>query len=295
MKSFLYNIGYFLKEAGKILRLNLLSNFFSFLGTGLILFLLGLVLTGSGISKQLVELLQEEAEISAYFKEDRNEEEALQLVEAIEKMEGVWEAKLIKEEEAYQKMAGVLGEEAKILELFDENPFQAYIEVRIHLDQMDRVIEQIKELNGVEFVRDNREVLERIQDITSGLELLGYLVIVAVGITTIVIISHLIRQGIYNNREQINTMRLLGAPGSFIGFPFLIVGIVLTLGGGILAAGCMVALIYQGYQQLNSALPFLPIPSKEELITNMVIILPLLSLALGILGSYFGLKSTKKI
>ena len=42
MRRFLFNIGYFLKESGSIIRLNLLSNIFTVIGTGLILFLLGL-------------------------------------------------------------------------------------------------------------------------------------------------------------------------------------------------------------------------------------------------------------
>jgi cell division transport system permease protein len=43
MKTFFYNLGYFFAEVKKTVRLNLLSNLFSIIGTGLILFLLGMV------------------------------------------------------------------------------------------------------------------------------------------------------------------------------------------------------------------------------------------------------------
>lgn len=294
MKNIILNTGYFLKEAKKIIQMNLLSNLFSLVGTGLILFILGLVLTGWGISNQLIDKLKEEAEISVYFKENVETKEALKLVDTIKAMSGVFDAKLVDEIEVYNRMEEVLGEEAKVLELFDENPFDAYIEVRIHLEVMDYVLDSVENLEGVDYIRNNREVLKRIQSITEGLKLVGYLVIVAVSITTMVIISHMIRQGIYNNKDQINTLRLLGAPNSFIGIPFIIVGLLLTMGGGILASALMVLLIGQGYEQMNSTLPFIPLPLKEELIAEMVTLLLGTSILLGILGSLFGLSSIKK-
>ena len=91
-------------------------------------------------------------------------------------------------------MENILGDESYILDLFEKNPFEPYLEIRIHLDQIDSVLLRIKNLKGIDYVRDNREVLEQIKGITSALEILGYLVIAAVSITTLVIISHMIRQ-----------------------------------------------------------------------------------------------------
>lgn len=288
------NIGYYLKEVCKIIKTNLLSNFFSFIGTGLILFLLGLVVTGWGISNQLVETLQKEAEISVYFKETEDSSQIDNILEYINTIDGVESVKLINESEAYGRMQEILGEEAEILELFEENPFESYAEVSIHLDNMDKVIEKISIMNGIDYVRDNREVLEQVKKISEGLKALSYIVIVAVGITTLVIISHLIRQGIYSNKDQINTLRLLGAPNTFIGFPFLMTGLLLTLAGGILATILIVMLINIGYNGLTGTLPFIPLPSKDNIITGLCIFIPFVSIMLGIMGSLFGLSSIRK-
>lgn len=293
MKNFLYNTGYFLKEAKKIIQLNWLSNIFSFLGTSLILFILGMVVSGWGISNRLVKMLQEEAEISAYFEKGMDTRKAEELIETIKDTEGVWDARLVGEAEAYIRMEKVLGEEARILSLFEGNPFEAYIEIRIHLNKMDDVLVKVKNLKGVDYVRDNREVLERIQNITEGLKFLGYLVFAAVGITTLVIISHMIRQGIYNNKDQINTLRLLGAPDSFIGFPFVLVGLLLTMGGGILAATMIAFLINRVYARMSGSLPFIPLPPRDELVFSLVILILTVSIILGLLGSIFGLTSIK--
>lgn len=294
MKTFLYNIGYFIKEMGRIIRLNFISNLFSVIGTGLILFLLGLSVTGADIGNRLVVMLNEEAEINGYFSKDITPAEREALANKIGDIYGVRSTRLVDEDEAKEKMEDILGDEAKILELFDENPFEAFVEIRIDVDVMDSVLENVKNLDGIEYVRDNKEVLEKIKDITYAFKVLGYLMICAVGITTLIILSHMIRQGIYNNREQINTLRLLGSPGAFIGFPYVLTGILLTLLGGILATVSVVFLIKAAYEGIGNTILFIPLPPKKELINTMLILLPSLSFMLGLFGSLFGLSSIRK-
>lgn len=294
MKTFFYNLGYFLLEAKRSIRFNPLSNFFSVIGTGLILFLLGMVLTGWSIGDRLVTALQDEAEISAYFTDKVDEAQALALTDRMKEMDGVLSAEYIDASKAYEQSKEMLGNEAKILELFDENPFEAYIDVRIRLNSMDQVIADVSRLDGIEYVRDNRQVLEQMKGIVDSLKILGILIAAAVGITTLIIISHMIRQGIYNNRNQINTLRLLGAPGGFIGFPFVLAGTFLTLLGGALAAAFLVVLMNEGYSQLSGYIMFLPLPPVEELRDRVSIIILAVSGGLGLLGSLFGLTSIRK-
>lgn len=294
MKTFLYNIGYFLLETVRTIRFNPLSNLFSTIGTGLILFLLGMVMTGWFIGDTLVSSLRQEAEVSAYFTDAADETLALALVNRIAGMEGVLDANYVDAGQAYEQNRKMLGNEADILELFDENPFEAYIDIRINLDDMDQVLSEISGLKGIEFVRDNREILAQMKGIVDALKLLGLLIAAAVGITTLIIISHMIRQGIYNNKEQINTLRLLGAPDSFIGFPFVLAGTFLTLLGGGCAAIMMIILMNEGYHQLSGYIMFLPMPPMEELRNRISIIILVVSACLGLAGSLFGISSIRK-
>ena len=117
----------------------------------------------------------------------------------------------------------------------------------------------------------------------------------AVGITTLIILSHLIRQGIYINREQINTLRLLGAPSSFIGTPYILIGFVLMLVGGLVATGLIIMMINNTYGQISGVIPFLPLPAKEELVYKITIAIPSLSVFLGIFGSLLGLGSIRGV
>ncbi|MGE5632218.1 MAG: cell division protein FtsX [Caulobacteraceae bacterium] len=294
MKNIFYNFGYFLQESKTMLRLNLISNILSVLCTSLIFLILAMVVSGWWISNRTVQTIQGEAEISAYFDESMGNDGAMQLAEKIRNIKGVREVRLVNEEEAYDRMVDILGKEARVLEFFDDNPFSPFIEVKISLENIDSILGKLGDMPGIDHVRDNREILNRLRNIADVLQFSGYLVVIAVAVSTVVIISHIIRLGIYSNKEQIDTLRLLGAPESFIAFPFLLEGLLLTLGGGIFASVLAAFSLKYIYAQIAGPLPFIPLPPIETLIAHMVILVISLSAAIGVAGSLMGLSSARK-
>ncbi len=293
MKTIISNFGYFLKEARTIIKINLMSNILSILSIGLILFFAVATISGWWISNQAVEVLEEEAEINVYFAEDIDEDEVDHMMKKIHALTGVEEVSLVDKNEAYHRMEEVLGKEAKVLKYLDENPFSPYIEVQIDLESMDSIIERLKSIEGIEQIRDNREILDKIRNLSSVLKTIGYIFITAVGVSTLIIVSHIIRTGIYENREQINTLILLGAPDGFISFPFLIEGMILTLGGGLLASLLLSLSLRYVYSVMAGPLPLIPLPDMESMGRNLISIIMLLSAVFGLLGSLFGLRSAR--
>lgn len=293
MKTIISNFGYFLKEARTIIKINLMSNILSILSIGLILFFAVATISGWWISNQAVEVLEEEAEINVYFAEDIDEDEVDHMMKKIHALTGVEEVSLVDKNEAYHRMEEVLGNEAKVLKYLDENPFSPYIEVQIDLESMDSIIERLKSIEGIEQIRDNREILGKIRNLSSVLKTIGYIFITAVGVSTLIIVSHIIRTGIYENREQINTLILLGAPDGFISFPFLIEGMILTLGGGLLASLLLSLSLRYVYSVMAGPLPLIPLPDMESMGRKLISIIMLLSAGFGLLGSLFGLRSAR--
>ncbi len=284
-----YNLGYFIKEAKTLFKLDFFSNLFSIISIGLIFFILALVISGWEISNYVIEIVEKEAEINVYYDTKLEREEINRLIEDIEKMEGVGRVTLVDEDESYNRMAEILGKEANVLELFDENPFTSFIEIQIHIEEVDSILDRLESIEDIDYIRDNKGVIDRLQDIVIILKVLGVLAVVAVGVSTLIVVSHIIRQGIYNNREQINTLELLGAPEFFIGFPFLLEGLFLTLIGGILAFLLLKFTLEYGYGQMATAIPFIPLLPKETLVTKVGLLIIVMSGALGIVGSLFGL------
>jgi cell division transport system permease protein len=287
------NFYYFVKEAKTLIKLSLLSNVFSILSTSLIFFLLAMVISGWKISNKAVEAIQGEAEISIYFKEGIDKSNVIQLLENIKALDEVTEASLIDENQAYSRMSEILGDDTQVLTYVDENPFSPFIEVKINLEKIDSALEKLSVIQNVEHVRDNREVLDRLQNLSTMLKLIGYLVVIAVSVCTVVIISHIIRLGIYNNREQIETLRLLGAPERFIALPFLLEGLVITVGGGILSLLITVFSLKSVYSGISAPLPFIPLPPLEPLLSSVMVYIVIMSASLGIIGSIIGMSTAK--
>jgi cell division transport system permease protein len=112
-----------------------------------------------------------------------------------------------------------------------------------------------------------------------------------VGVTTLIIISHIIRLGIDNNREQIKTLILLGAPDSFIAWPFVLAGLLLSVGGAVLASALSAYALSYIYGRVASPLPFIPLPPLNTLILNIVLVIICLGAVLGLAGSVIGLRT----
>lgn len=293
LKMLFYNLGYFLREVKTSIRLSLFTSVFSAASIGLILFILAAVITGWWMSNHFVTVLSREAEITVFWQEDLGEEEVSALAATIEELDGVREVRIVSAQEAYERMAEILGREAAVLAVFESNPFAPYIEVNPVLEQSGEVLDRLRQLPGVAYVRDNREVLERLQGLVRVLEVLGYVSLAAVAVATLIIISHIIKLSIYARKSQIYTLELLGAAGSFIAVPFLLEGIFIALLGGLLAVALILPAIHLVYGQLASLLPFLSLPDPGTLSLKLVALLAGLSVSFGLAGGLLGLSTAK--
>lgn len=286
----LFNLPYFFKEAGTLAKKDLSSYMLSSLSLIMIFFVLAMT-AGIGYSMSFMSAsLQSEAEISVYYDPGTDPD---QIALDLEKIEGVNEVLLIPADEAKDKMVQLLGDDSKILSLFDYNPFSEYLEVNIQLDKSETIADTAGLINGVSYVRDNREVLDKLKDISSAFNLSGILIIIAVGAATVVLTSHIIRQGIYLNRDAIGTLKLLGAPDGFIYFPFVINGVLLSGSSGLLSLAITVMATSKIYNVLTGSLPFLVLPDQRFMTTGLIIFTISTALALGIAGSLIGIGSTK--
>ncbi|MDT3698818.1 MAG: permease-like cell division protein FtsX [Thermincola sp.] len=292
MKNIAANLDYFCRETITLLRQSLISNIISILSICLILFILAMVIGGWRVSNHVADIIQGEAEINVFYNEGLDTQGVSRLTGKLQGLVGVREARAVDKSEAYDRMAEILGDEAEVLKLFNENPFSPMIAVKINLDKIDQVLQELDHIPGIEHVQNNRAVLERLRDISGMMRLLGLLVMTAVGISTLIIISQLIRLGIQNSSEQIRTLRLLGAPESFIALPFLLQGLLLTVAGGVLAVSMAAIVMNQAYAQMTEYLSFIPLLPAWTLMSSIIVMVMSLSIILGIAGSLIGLTFT---
>jgi len=191
-------------------------------------------------------------------------------------------------------MSEILGQEAKILSQFDENPFEAYLEIGIEIDQLTPIVTALEANEQLEYIRDNGTILEKISRISGLVALLGIIMTIAVGISTFIITSHIIREGVHAHEDQINTLQLLGAPELFINLPFIIEGVLLTLLSGILASAAYLGFASRIGRFTDGVIPFFPAIGMQKILLTISIGTIGVSLVLGLVASLFGLKLIKK-
>lgn len=293
MADFVKNLGYFLSEVKTIFRLNLFSSLLSLISLIMIFFVLQLAIAGWWMSTAMVSALKDEAEISVYYKASVTSGELQALKASIGAIDGVKSVSPVSAEEAYARMSEIMGPEAKVLTAFEKNPFDAYFEVSIALEKLEGIPGAIEKLKGVEYVRDNRTVLEKLSRIANAVTALGAVIAAAVSAATFIITSHIIREGVHSHREQISTLKLLGAPDWFIHAPFMIEGILLTGVSGLTSSVIFAVLFSRISRFMEDSLPFLPVADTGVVIQGSVLGLLCLGVLMGAAASRFGLVMVK--
>lgn len=286
------NVSYYMRESALLFKVDAKTNRVSVLSISFILFIAGLFFVAGFTGRNLLAVLREEADIAVFYSEETEESLVRRLEEDLEAMEGVLSVESISRESAMKEMEEVLGKDKEVLTLFDENPFAPFLRVKVDLARRETILREISTWASIDHIRDNKEVVEKIERIIRILNVLGIFMLSTVVFVSILVISHIIRQGIFLNREQIQTLHLLGAPKSFIRTPFLLEGMLMSFLSGVLAAFLLLVAVYLFYTRLGG-FGFFPLPEMKFLLLSGTAFTIVLSLLLGIFGSVSGVKTIR--
>jgi cell division transport system permease protein len=173
--------------------------------------------------------------VTVYFNDQTTEQEILNVKVEIEGIAGVKEVVYVSKEEAKQRFQQRHENEPVILETLNEfsdseNPIPASLSVKS--DELAEYGQLYSALTADRFtpyfqtVRDNQKVIEKLHSIIEFITKFGILLAGIFVIVTIMVTFNTIRLTIYNRREEVEIMRLVGATNWYIRWPFLIEGIM---------------------------------------------------------------------
>lgn len=175
----------------------------------------------------------------------------------------------------------------ELKELFkDDNPFPATVEVEVtHIDRMESVGEQIKDLPGTEEVQYNPELAQQLNQVQSGIQLVGSILALILILATLAIMINTIQLAVHQRKQEIEIMRLVGAPHWFVRLPFLLEGVAF----GAVAAGVSgVVLVFWRlvpYPQIQRWFAFLPLPTTLTPLMGISGLLLGTGILMGLAGS----------
>jgi cell division transport system permease protein len=190
-----------------------------------------------GIASYLTSQIQDKIDITAYFKDGTQEQDILDAKEEIlETSPNIKKITYISKDQALasfnekHKDNPVL---AQALQEVGENPFLASLNITTNGDpsQYAQVSDTLqtsglsKIIEKVDFSQ-KKDIIEKVYSITSNVNIFGIISGIILIIVAILVVFNTIKLAIENSKEEISTMRVVGASNWFIRGPFVIQGII---------------------------------------------------------------------
>ena len=120
---------------------------------------------------------------------------------------------------------------------------------------------------------------------TSGAAAGGLLALVA-----LVIIASTIRLTVFARRTEIEVMRLVGATSGFIRGPFVVEGAITGACGAAAAFGVVVGIYVAVARAARASLPFVPLPSAQEVAVDLSWKILCWGVLIGVVGSLLAVR-----
>jgi len=188
-----------------------------------------------GVSSFLVKTLQDRVDISVYFHDFSTEDDILKVRNLILTIPEIRDVQYVSKEKALETFKEVHKNDRVVLESLaavGTNPLSASLNIRTReANQYQDVVEFLEQgefsafIEKVDF-QDREPVIQRLSSLTSGIRLIGIILSVLLGLIAVLVTFNTIRLAIYNSKEEIEIMKLVGASHWFIRGPFLFEGVI---------------------------------------------------------------------
>lgn len=189
-----------------------------------------------GITDYLVVSLQEKVDISVYFRQESPEEDILRAKDEIAKIPEVRDVEYISSQAALEKFKTLHRDNQVLMESLievGENPMLAHLNIKAYeasqYAQVSSFLEKSSFNNLIEKINYHQAAgaIDRLFLITSAISVSGVVFSLILALVAILVTFNTIRLAIYNSKEEINVMRLVGADNWFIRGPFIIQGVLI--------------------------------------------------------------------
>jgi len=259
---------------------------------------LGFFLSLIVFSQTAVKYLENQAQITIFFKDDFSEKNILSLKEKYEKDKTISNVNYVSKEQALKIFTDLNKNEPILLESISANILPASLEIRAkRLSSLSALAVKFEKQDGVEEVRYFKDVIENFRFWSNLYHLIGLgLVLIFATISFSVVIA-LIRMTINSKGEELEILKLVGATDVYVKRPFIFQAVFFGLVSSILSFIISVVWILSlvGSKFFGDIKTVFILPVVEVNIFVYLIILGVILVLSGALLGYFGsLTAVKK-
>ncbi len=159
-------------------------------------------------------------------------------------------------------------------------------------NKIDDSIRDISQIQGIAEVKAKSELVEGFRTIRRVLNLASAGIIIVLLIVSLFVISNTIKLAMYDRRDEIGIMKMIGATNRFIRFPYFVEGFLIGILSGSVAfflEWVLYDVFAKQIQRIDSLQLFSIIPFRQ-LLWPMVIVFGAASLFVGIFGSVMSIR-----
>jgi cell division transport system permease protein len=219
-----------------------------------------------GISHYLILEVQDKIDVTAYFKQEVPQEDILKAKDEILKLsESITDVQYVSKEQALQNFTKKhQGNEvlSGALQEVGGDPFLPSLNIKTNGDasQYEEIATLLQNssfsqsLDSVDFSQ-KKDTMERIFKTTSSINMTGIILGIIFVLVAILVVYNTIRLAVENSKEEINTMKIVGASDWFVRGPFIVQGAIY---GAISFISCFLLTIIFAYflsSKLDIVLP----------------------------------------
>ncbi|PIP23313.1 MAG: hypothetical protein COX90_02025 [Candidatus Nealsonbacteria bacterium CG_4_10_14_0_2_um_filter_38_17] len=259
----------------------------------MVIFLITSLYLLGGVTQFLIADLEEKVDISVYFKEDSSESNILKVKDEVAKIPEVKEIEYISKEEILDRFSQRYKDNQLLMESLQElgmNPFLPSLNIKAWQASQYGSVANFLENNSLKNIiekvdyHERKPIIEKLSQITSNVNRVGLIFSITLAIVAVLVAFNTIRLAIYNLREEISIMRLVGASNWFIRGPFIIQGAIAGLVSAVISSLIVFAVCYFLSPKLEIVIPGFHL--FNYLISNYLIVI-LGQFAIGVILGVF--------
>ena len=244
---------------------------------------------------------KEDITVIVYLKENAEHDNVNELGNFLKNSEYVANTKYIDKKEAFKRFSEQSSDIKDLLAGFDSSILPASIDVTLkeEYQKSDLLItwfDKIKEFQSVDEISYDRDLIDKLTYIVSALRIFGFIIGTFLCGAAIFIISNTIKLSVYERKEEIEIMELIGATQFFIKIPFLIEGLLQGLFGSLIS----LSILFTSFKYLEAKLfkplkIFLGSSDISFMPFQYLLIFVMGGLLIGTMGGFFASGKTFKM
>lgn len=245
-------------------------------------------------------------DISVYLKDSVTPEQRTKLIADIKKLPNTDRVTFVSKDEVFKKYLRDNAANPELLSAVSQtdNPLPATIQIKPHdLNKLGDIKTYLSKPNIAalqsdqpSYSGDRKEAIDKITHATNILQKAGVIAVLVFAIISVLIIFNTIQMAIFNRRDELTIMRLLGASTWYIRGPFVVESIIYGIFSAIISTLLIHFLFVAAHSTLEAtSLGLLDINYSAEYFREHFWLLLLLQLGVGILiGAVSSVVATRR-